>query len=121
MTPLKETMEELAAVAKELNAETDRLNEVIRDFEDTLNSMGVGVEAWLQEPIAITRTGHSLLLGYSKVEADWCITIRGRGNESGTPLLRAKRHVRIAAIARLDALAAAVLVEAKQQLAQVKS
>ena len=116
---LQETMAEIAAVAKELNAETDRLNEVIRDFEDELNKTNAGVPAWMPGPFHTTEKGLDLYLGYYKhADKGWCVCVRG--GHDPYPLLNGRRHIRMAALPHLAAVAEAVLLEAKRQLSEIK-
>jgi len=67
---IKEKLDQLEKAVEELNVDTDALNEAIRDFEDKLHVMGIGVEAW------VTETVLGWQIGYAKVDGRWCVVAR---------------------------------------------
>lgn len=89
---MRETLDELTKVAAALNRESDELNAVIEDFEEQLESAGVGVSVWLNENYALDesdwdedydpdrdtswRSAHAKLLGYTKIDGKWRIAVK---------------------------------------------
>lgn len=155
--PSKQTMEELAAAAAELNSASDDLNEIIETFEDQLQRAGVGVSCWLGEedfePSAwllpqapsvedpdddnhLVATGW--LLGYVKLSDKWRLAVKEvlvniypradlqeRENKRDlrkpdVPLLKAPRHIRVAAAAQFEELAKLLTRRMKQHTADIE-
>lgn len=77
----------------ELANNTDRLNDALRDVEDALDSLRLGVLA----EVTVT-TQPVVMLRFSKVGADWVLSIVQDGGMNMGPLLKASRSHRIAAV-----------------------
>jgi hypothetical protein len=91
--PMRETMKELAETAAKLNNATDELNEVIADFENSLEDAGVGVSEWLTSLFEVSATKKQYhpkdrdeeypfetwigwQLGYAKIDGKWRVAAR---------------------------------------------
>lgn len=83
-----------------LDANTDRLNEALRDVEDAIASLKLGVSA----EVAM-KGGH---LKFSKVEAEWVLSVVLNNGEHTTPLLKASRALRLASVEAFPALLVAL-------------
>jgi hypothetical protein len=55
MPALHESFENLVGVAKQLNAATDELNEIIAEYERRLSEAGVGLSTWVDTLIDLER------------------------------------------------------------------
>jgi len=129
MTPSIVALDHLAQLAKQLNAKTDDLNELISELEDHLASMRLGVSEWDGELLSKEReptrgtvdsqVGYNL--GYAKVSREWRLCVRRVRQVQGlteedepyvdyqyldepSPLEKAPRAVRAEAAARFDSL-----------------
>lgn len=91
---LNESLNRLTVVAARLNAETDDLNEVIREYERQLAEANVGVTAWVGPLIdeeIVQRDHHphgetireGWELGYTKIDREWRIAVRRASLASG--------------------------------------
>ena len=104
-------LKDLEPTAKRLNAATDELNKALQTIQDKLNAMGVGVEAWIDEPLTATDwrdifdrddepTGHREFdadeLGYGRLGDGWALLVRTRryveGPDPGTGFLKTEAY-----------------------------
>lgn len=90
-----------------LGTHTDQLTEVLRDAEDALDSLSLGVTAHV--PL-----GPEHVLLWQKQGSSWALVV-GTGNGEQQPLLSASRRLRILAVDSLAALHTALLVEHARQ------
>jgi hypothetical protein len=141
-----ETLSELSEIAKQLNQESDFLNAAIKALEAQLAEMNLGLEA----AVVLDRTGRLrdrsyspardyetvTFLRYCKLGDGWRLAIqeettdyecndnreeRGVTNEGRfTPLLKASRDLRIAAVDHFDELLDKLKLEAELKLATVR-
>lgn len=104
-------LEELRTVAAKLNAASDQLNETINTYEAALVESGIGLNCWLEDEVCSPWE-----LGFAKIDHEWRLAVRelthtettgGWRTDSGSPipLIRAPRHVRVAAAERFELLA----------------
>lgn len=130
--PTRKTMEKLATAAKTLNRKSDELNAVIEEFEQALETAGVGVTVWLDRLLDRSAptssdgeyTAEGWQLGYTKLEGKWRLAVReatevsvsGNFNEDADlrdtqpaiPLANAPRVVRMQAAGYFENLALGV-------------
>lgn len=128
----KETFQKLTQVAASLNAASDQLAHPIRACEAVLKSLNLGVSAW----VTISRAEHDSgawwdrSVGYAQYEQSWRILLRHR-NGSGDPedgigediwpFDSAPRWQRVAAVAKLPELLAALLKRSEETVAEITS
>lgn len=125
-------LDRFTSASARLNAESDSVNAIILDVEQRLVAANPGAECWLDS--ALTASDHERsargettwtvhLLGFSKVDGEWCIAVKPRTYVTGffegdtacpyrdefvagdtVPLLNASRDLRIAALSLLPEL-----------------
>lgn len=134
-------LSELKSSANQLNAATDVINAALQSTESQIRDMNIGLECW---PVDCeidrqwsTINYHSFdatYLGFARISKSWCLAVRTRsGFDNGedcprdyriawaaegepSPLLKASRPIRIAALEKLP-----LLVGALKQLADEAS
>ncbi len=92
-----------------LNEETELLNQKIREFEQLLIEMRLGVSAKLAMG--------DCFLGFGKFGKHWCLVIVH--GEDSTPLVNASREARVAAVDYFEALVKALQESAVEATARV--
>ena len=137
-TTLSSRFSSLAATAAKLNKASESLNEILDSFERRLVDANVGLEVWVQDSLSQTDAKEredagkvsvcfERRLGFSKVDGKWCVAVKevrvvsgfyeGDENcpytdeylaEDPSPLSRSSRNERIAAVALLPKLVAAL-------------
>jgi hypothetical protein len=123
---------DLAPLAKKVNETTDQINQIISTLNEKLAKLNLGVEIWLDRPgcaldatgwqvqHATCRTRNLWLLGYSRLDAGWQLTVKQVTEESAIddggeehleelnpryfPLLSASRKLRLAALDQVPRL-----------------
>lgn len=83
-----------------LDENTDRLNEALRDVEDALHTLHLGVSA------EVVMVGGKLRFG--KEGAEWVLSAVIQNGEHVTPLLKASRALRLASVEALPSLLVAL-------------
>lgn len=86
----------LQAAAAALNQESDRLNALIDDFEESLVDSKVGVSAWISGEF--THADGRWQLGFMKLAGIWSVVVREGEDGKPTPLKTAPRAVRVGAL-----------------------
>jgi len=138
---------ELSDLAKQLNSQTDSLNDAISALNRRLTAMNIGIECYLDRPLISsgmskdgdTKYEEDTYLGYDKVghEGAWELAIKEErieyqwDRDSGeeipvtetwyTPLLRESRDVRLKAVEQFDELIGALTRQAKKKLAGIET
>lgn len=84
-----------------LHEAADRMNEELRAAERLLEGLALGVSAEVD-------LGDGNILGFKKLPEGWRLYVRSRGEGDVSPLVKAPRHVRVAASARLEDLLSAL-------------
>ena len=148
MVPIRESMQDLSLLARELNAETDSLNGVIQSLEDQLAASKVGVAIWLPHLLdesAPTREDESReiftegwLLGYAKIGDAWRIAVKRvlrvsiidgsrdvvredvEDQTPPMPLTKAPRVVRVEAAQHLESLIEALATRVRRYISSIK-
>jgi hypothetical protein len=128
MTYSAESLDKLARIAQQLNAETDDLKNTVEGLDKTLGKMKLGVSVWLDELIedgaASELKGYKL--GYAKVKDKWRIAVQGvakKGAATEAPtvaLSKAPRLVKVHAVSRLDDLLGALTERAEAFLVDIR-
>jgi hypothetical protein len=141
------TLSQLSQLGKELNSDSNSVNAAIESLNEQLREMNLGVGAWieisgsgfkLESQFEGARKYRDItLLGFCRFEDEWQLTINEQRvyfvldpedhsevdelfEEDLTALLKASRHLRIAAVAHFDELLDALKAEAERTLAGVK-
>jgi hypothetical protein len=131
-----ETMHELHDLSLQLNSASDTINTTITTLNAKLRSLNLGVEVWLIDTLLKPLPGDPRrdeigpYLGYCSVEDQWQLAVRGEPNGSycsgwtgdlpRTPLTKASREVRIAALEQLPALVCRIKEEAQRVLKAIQ-
>ena len=126
-----DTIRELADLSQQLNSDSDAVNSTITTINRKLRSLNLGIEAWfnnpLLEPLAGDPSRDSIgpFLGYCSVEDEWQLAIREKpqdwhGDLLRSPLLKASRPVRIAALQYIPSLVGQLKNEAQRVLAAIR-
>jgi hypothetical protein len=133
----------LSEAAGRLNRASDSINQRIANVEARLVEANIGIDAWLQHPLAsseIARSIHgddswsSQFLGYTKVDGEWCLAVKVSRFEHGhfqgdssaryqneykeadpVRLARAPRDIRIAALEQIPELVQLLTEEADRR------
>jgi hypothetical protein len=105
--PMVETIGELTFLSRQLNDELHKLNTSIEGINEKLRLLDFGAEVWLPD-VFLANSDSEQILGYCKVDNDWQLAIRkaGPANDANgiTPLLKAPRQTRIAAVQYIPAV-----------------
>lgn len=139
---------ELSHLAKQLNSQTDTLNNSIKELNRQLAALNIGIEYWLAE--ALEKTGLQqdpsysparkyeieTFLGYDKISDQWQLAIKevtieyewDREDELERPvkeldytaLLNASRDVRLRAVEHFDELINGLKVHIGKKLQRIK-
>ncbi|HTU33886.1 MAG TPA: hypothetical protein VMF66_08800 [Candidatus Acidoferrum sp.] len=128
---------ELSDLSHQLNDASRTINFTIESINNKLRSLNLGIEAWLDSPLVKPLPGdpsHDAIgpyLGFCDVEERWQLAVRGSatgtyvtgwsGDLPRTPLTKASREVRIAAIEQVPALFERLKAEAHRVLLAVQS
>ena len=88
-------------MASPLDQSTDLLNEALRDVEDALDALHLGVSA------QVTMAGGNNLC-FSRVGAEWVLSVVLDSGSHVTPLLKASRALRLASVEALPSLLVAL-------------
>jgi len=131
-----DTMRELADLSLRLNSESNTINSTITTLNAKLRSLNIGVEVWLTDTMLRALPGDPRrdeigpYLGYCSVEDQWQLAVRGEPNGSycsgwtgdlpRTPLTKASREVRVAALEQLPALICRLKEEAQRVLRAIQ-
>lgn len=100
----------LKALSARVNAETNRLNESLKEAQSLIGACRMGVTASVGLPNGKT-------LAYGRVGREWCLHIE----DTQTPILRASREDRIAAAGALGALVDALSEAAARATSDTKA
>lgn len=134
---LKKSLNELAAVLKRVNEESDTLNTTISAFEQSLVDLGPGITVWAATPIRVQEQGEYYAtgsqVGFAKGPGWGLLVRRGRFERAGTGwqpadepnwkyvrLTDASREERAAAIDEFPALVEALTLAAKEHLSALE-
>ena len=142
-----QTLSELSRISKQLNSDSNSVNEAIEALNEQLREMNLGVEAWVQiadsgfklesEYEGSRKYRQSTLLGFSRLTVQWELAIneqtvyyvpdrddRSEVNEltedSYSALLKASRELRITAVEHFDELLDELKKQANRMLAGVE-
>jgi len=126
-----DTISELADLSHQLNADSDAVNSTITTINKKLRSLNLGIEAWLNSPLLEPLPGDQSrdsigpFLGYCSVEDDWQLAIREKpqdwhGDLLRSPLLKASRETRIAALQYIPAVVSQLKNEAQRVLTAIR-
>lgn len=132
-------LDALSQLAPELNRATDLYTAELKEIEEQLNKLKLGIEieldAWIQkgnsytkedergEPLGVFHSAWTL--GYGKYGRAWCLVVREyevwTGNnehtqESIVPLLEASRELRLAAAENIPGLLKEIEVQVKKKI-----
>jgi hypothetical protein len=126
---------ELSDLSRQLNSASNTINTTIEGINKRLRSLNLGIETWLDEPLVKPLPGnptHDAIgpyLGFCDVEEQWQLAVRGSatgayvtgwtGDLPRTPLTKASREVRIAAIEQVPWLFSRLNDEARRVLKAV--
>jgi hypothetical protein len=139
---LSRLLSELTETALELNAESNSINSVIGLIEQRIRNANVGVEIWLEGPeamavgttFAVDDNGHEIQgrretqIGFAKLEEGWAIAVRDKTFyaddsevvDNVSPLLKAPRDTRLAALEKLPAIIIQLRAVAQNALAAIR-
>jgi hypothetical protein len=140
---VEKSMRELADVSLQLNSESNGINEAIVTLNNKLQKLNIGLEVWLDSPLIEPlpgderQDGMGPFLGYCSVEEQWQLAIRAKpkpaawgpvgsgvggwvGDLPRTPLTKATREVRLAALPQLPFLVIKINQEAQRVLKAIQ-
>ena len=89
---ISSSLSKFEETARELNAQSDAINEILNTVERRLISSNAGVETWLCRPLRSEETTESTRsqqvwierrLGFTKIEGKWCLAIKENRIRSG--------------------------------------
>lgn len=155
VAPATAELIDLERLAKRLNAATDELNASLQEIQDRLNSMGLGVDVWLEESLDLSSTREMAtpgdrrdpspeftldFLGYGRFGDGWALLVQRRHAvrlgpvdgcvvdlvnyveiDEATPLMRASKKIRLAAVAQLPQLIQLMKLEAQRQITAIEN
>ncbi len=130
----------LTGLSKNLNRQSNQVNDLLKEFEQKLYALNLGVEEWAyDDPLATTptnfydgekdreyRESYDVVLGWGRMGERYglliqSVTYRWEQDEwvminegPRTPLLQASREVRIAALEKVDSLIKALTERVKR-------
>ncbi len=128
---IKFQLKSLSQVAASLNHASDSLSQIVKQIEDRINGLGLGVEANVKITQWSNETGDSELwrLAYRKVETTkkWGFEIECLGNDDqygspeyeSWPFKDAPRDYRILAVPKISALMEALQEKASQTVSEL--
>ncbi len=125
------TLKRLSVLSRALNEASDRVSKQIAEVESALGALRLGVRAWVlvessQESVEsedvrtkerkYTSLTHFLSLGYTRHKGKWALVVAEGYEEFSddedpnriTPLLEARRDVKLAAVEKIPALLKAI-------------
>lgn len=139
---VEKAMRELADVSLQLNSESNSINATIVALNNKLQTLNIGLEVWLDNPLIEALPGDERqdgvgpYLGYCSVEDQWQLAVRARpkpgawepvgsgvgwvGDLPRTPLTKASREVRLAALTQLPFLVTKIYQEAQRVLKAIQ-
>ncbi|MFI5351661.1 MAG: hypothetical protein ACHQZS_01775 [Candidatus Binatales bacterium] len=138
---LSRLLAELNERALELNVESNSINSVISSVEHQIRNANVGIEVWLEgdQAIAVETTfyydhnarpvqgRHETQIGFAKLDEAWSIAVRektsyadGKSRVGVSPLLKASRDTRLAALEKLPALIIQLRTAAENAVAAIR-
>jgi hypothetical protein len=126
-----DTIRELSDLSRRLNSDSDAVNSTIAAINKKLHSLNLGVEAWFNTPLLDALPGDQSresigpFLGYCYVEDEWQLAIREKphdwhGDLLRSPLLKASREVRVAALQYIPAVVDQLKNEAQRVLTAIR-
>lgn len=145
---ISSSLSKFEVTARELNAESDAINDTLNAVERRLASGNAGVEAWLPQPLRSEETAESTRsqqvwierrLGFTKINGKWCLAVKGIRLRAGffegdtscpyrneslenepIPLAQARRDERIKALEYLPELIELMNSQAKKATQTIK-
>ncbi len=139
---VEKAMRELADLSLQLNSESNSINSTIVALNNKLRTLNIGLEVWLEDSLIQAlpgderRDGTGPYLGYCSVEEEWQLAVRVRptpgvwepvgsavgwvGDLPRTPLTKASREVRLAALPQLPFLVTKIYQEAQRVLKAIQ-
>jgi hypothetical protein len=129
---LDQSLQALEAEAQRLAAVSTKTNEIIQRVQHRLKAANIGFEYWLSsKPLQFGEKSSSLWIGYAKIENDWQIVVKVPPSsfevlannlaKNPTPLVKARREVRQAALPLLIDLIEALTAEIAKQADNIES
>src|SRR5579863_6634773 len=126
-----DTIRELSDLSRQLNSDSDAVNSTIGTINKKLRSLNLGIEAWFNSPLLDPLPGDESrdsigpFLGYCSVEDEWQLAVREKpidwhGDLLRSPLLKASREVRIAALQYIPAVVDQLKSEAQRVLRAIR-
>jgi hypothetical protein len=139
---VEKTMRELADLSLRLNSESNSINATIVALNKKLQTLNIGLEVWLEDSLIQAlpgderRDGIGPYLGYCSVEDEWQLAVRARptphawepvgsgvgwvGDLPRSPLTKATREIRLAALPQLPFLVSKINQEAQRVLRAIQ-
>jgi hypothetical protein len=133
---LHDRLASLEQTAQSLNNKSNTVNDLLLNVKEKLVAYNIGLEVWLKPALSSTEEGDGWLeqqLGFTKVDGDWDLAVRGvkiRSGYNSTPepvvveppssLSYASRRERITAVRLLPALLEAIEGEAAQAIKAIE-
>jgi hypothetical protein len=111
---IPEQIGKIEEMSKKLNALSIEVNPLIKELDESLRRMNVGVEVWLEPPLEKLSNAH-IQLGYGRTDVTTCgIAVRSVDIDSGEvkwtrPISACSRDTQIASVARFPQLFTEIL------------
>jgi hypothetical protein len=121
---IEDKMKELSKASHRLLLKSAEIIDIIRDTRDQINATNVGVSAWLDDLLDITKEewdetiSHAWIIGYAKLKDGWDLAARKvtinikKVKEKPIPLTSAPRKVRMEAVPLLPKIIEALAAKA---------
>lgn len=125
MSDIQEQIKKIEAAAQELNTLSSQINPLIKDLDEALRQINVGVEVWLEPPLEKLPNAH-IQLGYGRTDTTICgLAVRSVDIDSGEtkwtrPLQACSRETRLAAVGRLPQLFTEILKKLDNEMDNVE-
>jgi hypothetical protein len=120
---IQEQIGKIEEMSKQLNSLAIEVNPLIKQLDDSLRKMEVGIEVWIEPPLEKLSNAH-IELGYGRTDQTYCsLAVRSVDIDSGEtkwtrPLQQCSRDMRIAAVARFPQLFTEILKKLDAEIVQ---
>lgn len=119
------TFERISQLAQQLNDSSDEINRVIRQANEKLGDMNIGLEVWLDEQSDPGLDDEGMILGYAKAEDGWqlvvkSLRVRAVIGQIAEPLTKQSRNVRVRAVGLIPKLLSRIADQAETLLDGIK-
>lgn len=120
---IQEQIGKIEEMSKQLNSLAIEVNPLIKQLDESLRRMEIGIEVWIEPPLEKLTHAH-IELGYGRTDQSHCsLAVHSVDVDSGDvkwtrPLQQCSRETRIAAIARFPQLFTEILKKLDMEMAQ---